>query len=305
MRAQELRGQGTSPQALVRATHTGELTRVRHGAYVSHPGTDDLSWHLQLVAGTWPLLGEAAVLSHATAGAIHDLPLWAGMLDRVTITRPSGGHGRSAPHLRVRLAPLTDGEVVEVDGLKVTTLERTALDLARTLPYERAVAVLDSALHRGAGRSVMVDSLVSLRGFSGVGTARAALAFADGRAESVAESISRIRLHAAGIPAPELQVNVYDEDGFWIARSDFGWLALGVLGEFDGKVKYRGSEDEVAGVVMREKRREENLEELGWSVVRWGWDQLDPATLRRRFDAAVRHARPAEILGHAVPLARP
>jgi hypothetical protein len=257
-----------------------------------------------LVAGTWPLLGGAAVLSHATAAVFHELPLWNGMLDRVCVTRRSGGHGRSTRNLRVRLAPLADDEVIELDGLRLTTLERTALDLARSLPYERAVAVLDAALHRGADRSLMADSLELASGRTGVGTARAALLFADGRAESVAESISRIRLHEAGVPAPELQVNVFDGDGFWVARSDFGWLALGVLGEFDGKVKYRGSQEQVADAVMREKHREEKLEELGWTVVRWGWNQLTAAALGRRFDTARRRARPGDIVGHATPLSR-
>jgi hypothetical protein len=39
--------------------------------------------------------------------------------------------------------------VVEVEGLAVTDPVRTALDLARSLPHEAAVVVLDAALHRG------------------------------------------------------------------------------------------------------------------------------------------------------------
>nr|WP_300151103.1 type IV toxin-antitoxin system AbiEi family antitoxin domain-containing protein [Propionicimonas sp.] len=299
-RARELRTQGTSPQALDRLTRTGQLRRVRHGAYASELGADDLVRHRQLIAGTWPLLGDLAVLSHATAGVLHGLPLWNGMLDRVSITRPSGGHGRVRTHLRVHVAPLARSEVTEMDGFRVTSLERTAIDLARSLPYERGVAVLDAALHGRADRTAMTAIATQAGRRSGVATARAALAFADGRSESVGESISRIRLCEAGLPAPELQVDIFDEDGNWVARSDVGWVSRGVLGEFDGKVKYRGPQEEVATVVMQEKRREANVRDLGWVMARWGWDVLgDRQTLRHRVEVAFGQARPDKVKGFA------
>ena len=59
-----------------------------------------------------------------------------------------------------------------------------------------------------------------------------------------------LRLAEAGLPLPELQLNVFNDFGAWVARCDFGWEELGVLGEFDGKVKYRGTPDEVANAVL-------------------------------------------------------
>jgi hypothetical protein len=50
--------------------------------------------------------------------------------------------------------------------------------------------------------------------------------------------LSRVRLHEDGLPAPELQENVYDENGRFIARVDFSWMAQRTVGEFDGKIKY-------------------------------------------------------------------
>jgi hypothetical protein len=274
--------------------------RVRHGAYAREPGSDTLARHRHLIAGTWPLLGDQAVLSHATAGVLHGLPLWEGMLERVIITRPEGGHGRLRNHLEVHLAPLAASEVIELDGFRVTRLERTAIDLARSLPYDRGVAVLDAALHKGADRSAMAEIAERARGRKGIAAARAALAFADGRSESVAESLSRIRLAAAGLPTPELQVNIFDDFGNWIARSDFGWVERGVLGEFDGKIKYTGTPEQIADAVMREKRREANLRALGWTVVRWEWADLGTRPdLRQRIEAAFRQANPATVVGYA------
>lgn len=54
---------------------------MRHGAYASEAGADEASRHLQLIAGTWPLLGDQAVLSYASAGLLHGLPCGPGCWD--------------------------------------------------------------------------------------------------------------------------------------------------------------------------------------------------------------------------------
>jgi hypothetical protein len=87
----------------------------------------------------------------------------------------------------------------------------------------------------------MADILAVAARRHGVVTARAALEFADGRSKSVGESVSRVRMADAGLPMPQLQLNVFDGLGGWLARPDFCWEELGVLGEFDGQIKYRGT----------------------------------------------------------------
>jgi hypothetical protein len=271
---------GVTHRALEASGRSGERVLVRHGAWSDEAPTDDLTRHRQLVEGTWPLLAGQAVLSHGTAAVLHGLPIWRAQLDRVSVTRSEGGHGTRTRHLHVRRASLDPCEVVELDGYRVTSLERTALDLAALLDYERAVAVLDAALHRKADATLMDALARAARNRRGAGVARRALAFADGRAESVGESVSRVRMAQLGLPAPELQFEVFDGKGLWIARVDFAWPDRGVVGEFDGAVKYTGAPKEVAAVVMQEKRRHQAIEEVGWRVVRWGFRDMDD---RERF----------------------
>lgn len=91
-----------------------------------------------------------------------------------------------------------------------------------------------------------------------------------------------------GLPVPELQFHVFDHDGVWVARTDFAWPQLGVVGEFDGAVKYTGSPEEVAAAVMGEKRRQAAITSLGWRMVRWTWSDLgDRARFRTRIAAAL------------------
>lgn len=300
-RTRDLASEGHTPAGLDRLSRRGDLVRVRHGAYADEPASTALELHRQLIAGTVPILDPGMALSHVSAGVLHGLPSWDSTLDRVSVLRLTTGHGSRRTNLHVRRAPIEPAELAEVDGYPVTGLERTAVDLACIHAYDRAVAVLDAALHLGGSAEVMADTVEAARRRRGVNTARAALGFADGRSESVAESISRVRFAAAKLPAPELQVNVYDEFGTWLARSDFGWIAQGVLGEFDGRIKYLGSPEDVALAVMKEKAREERLRECGWVVVRWGWSDLaDRTALRRRVAGAFAQARPELIRGHAV-----
>lgn len=281
---------GLSSAQLKALCGAGALARVRRGAYSEQTETEARAVHRQLITATWPLLSSNPVLSHGSAAALQNLPLWGSMLDRVSITRPSGGHGVRRRYLHVWLVPLEPSQITILDGFRVTILERTAFDVARGLDYERAVAVLDAALHGGARREVIEDIVKENPGRLGVRTARAALTFADGRAESVGESISRIRMSQVGIPAPELQFEVFDHNGVFLGRTDFAWPGAGVVGEFDGKVKYVGTPGDVATTVMNEKRREQAIRDLGWVLVRWGWADLsDPETFRDRILKALAH----------------
>jgi hypothetical protein len=101
----------------------------------------------------------------------------------------------------------------------------------------------------------------------GTRQARRAIALLDPRSESPGESVSRVRLHQEGLPAPELQQDRYDEDGRIVARVDFYWEKQRTIGEFDGKIKYgrllkRGQS--IEDVVFAEKVREDALRDLGW-----------------------------------------
>lgn len=290
-RTTQLLNDGLNHRQLTASARRGEYVRVRHGAWSQAAAAGDVEQHKFLIAGTWPLLGDQAILSHDSAAVLHGLPVWRSGLERVSITRASGGHGGRTRHLRVQQAPITAGEVVELSGYRVTSLERTAFDLARTLSYERAVAVLDAALHAKAEPQVLADLAQQATNRRGVGVARRALAFADRRAESVAESISRVRMAEVGLPAPELQFEVVDH-GIWIARVDFAWLDCRVVGEFDGRVKYAGTPDQVAQAVMDEKARHSALEDAGWIIVRWTWSELfDRPRFRARIQTALDDGR--------------
>ncbi|MBO9567999.1 MAG: hypothetical protein J7503_04155 [Cellulomonas iranensis] len=101
------------------------------------------------------------------------------------------------------------------------------------------------------------------------------VAHASGLAESPGESLSRARMIEIGLVLPALQAEMRDSRGL-IGRVDFWWPTLGIVGEFDGRVKYRRDEvDDRRSPDDRlwdEKLREDRLRAAGSRVVRWTWD---------------------------------
>ncbi len=288
---------GWSDDELARRCRSGGLDRVRRGAYV--PASDERlrqaeARHALAARAATMQLPAGTVASHVSAAVLHGLPVWGVPLDRVHVTRDgtSGGHRHRTLHVHV--TPLDGDEVVVVDGVPATTVARTLADLARTEPFERTVAVADAALRRGMVARVALDDAVErIARRHGVRPARRAIAFADGRAESVGESRSRVLLERAGLPPPVLQWEVAGA-GRRTGRSDFGWPALRTVGEFDGRIKYGRllrPGQEPGDAVFAEKRREDAIRDAGFRVVRWVWADLDDfddvaARLRAAFAAA-------------------
>jgi hypothetical protein len=278
----QLLDQGYAP-----LTRAGDLSRIRRGAYARRSSTDDevdepasasdADRHRQLIAGTAPQLQAGAVLSHGSAGVLHDLPMFPSALQRVHVTRNRRGGGNRRSIVHVHGSPLTEAEIVLLDGIPVTSLARTVADLARTLPFDQAVAAGDRALRVGLEPTELAECLDCAARWFGAQQARRVAEFIDARSESAGESFSRVRMCDVGVPAPELQLEVFNDNGVFVGRSDFGWREQRTLGEFDGMEKYlrlRRPGESIEEAVIREKRREDALRDLGWQMVRWIWAEL-------------------------------
>ncbi len=175
-----------------------------------------------------------------------------------------------------------DRDRVLVDGLACTTVARTALDVARRRPPHESFVVLDAALARVGPRELRatmarLDWIYDLRSLS------TALGLADPLSESALESMSRGWMHEAGVPRPLLQQRI-DTGSGRSYRVDFLWPDATVIGEADGLSKYISIED-----VRAEKRREDDLRRLGYTIVRWTYDELmtDPMAVMLRIQRAL------------------
>lgn len=266
-------------------------------------------------------LTNGAVLSHATAALIHGCWIW--KIDpTVHVTQPRRRNGRLSPDLVRHCGSLKPSDVTNVNGLAVTTLERTLLDCATTMHPRDALVIADSALRAlvrpdrfnrdtclPALDDVRERLLVALRTMSKRGRrrARAVVAYSDPFAESPYETVLRWIAISRGLPRPVTQFRVATRKGVFFA--DLGWklrLEAGerrlerlVLGEFDGEIKYvpdsdgQGSLQAASKVLVAEKQREDALREVPGTTIR----RFDRRDLR---DEAASFARLCEAFPPAV-----
>jgi len=175
-----------------------------------------------------------------------------------------------------------DAPVVAVRGLLATSVARTVADLASRGSLTSGVVAADAALSPGpfgertpaTTRSALEHAASTLPPGPDRDRSLAVIGFADGRAESPLESVSRIAMGLVGAPPPDLQSSVEDLLGFR-ARLDFAWPSFGLVGEADGAVKYRSAAlrrgRTLSEVFADQRRRESLIRAMGFRVVRWGW----------------------------------
>lgn len=281
----ELLASGLSANNIAVLATRGDLHRLRRGVYTHEVSGEARDRHVALAAATLKVVDPGNVLSHTTAAIIHGLPVRKGVLEHVTMIRRTSGHGDRGPHLRVRNTRLGPGECTVLDGMPVTTLARTVSDVARTEPMMWGIVAADAALAADLSRKELAAAIEVHRRLHGVKRARDVARLASPLSESPAESLSRINMLHAGLPRPEEQVEIYDDDGVFIARVDFLWREQWLVGECDGDGKYGAllaPGQTAQDVIVEEKRREAALRALGFNVVRWGWQTaLHPASLAR------------------------
>jgi hypothetical protein len=292
----QLLAAGHTDAELKALRRAGAVALVRRGAYVDPHDerlVDPAARHRLLVHPTVPRTAAGSVVSHASAAVLHGLPVE--VPEHVHLTRHGSGGGRIAHRVHLHVTALGADEVVVRDGIALTSPARTLVDLARSLPFSDAVVAADSALADALlGRGELDLAVAGTDGRRGGPAVRRVAAFADGRAESVAESLSRVALLRCGLPAPVPQWPVPMSGGGVLARVDFGWPELRTVGEVDGRVKYgrllrpgRSAGD----AVYAEKLREDAIRAQGFAVVRWTWaDLADFERVARRLRATFRQA---------------
>jgi hypothetical protein len=184
--------------------------------------------------------------------------------------------GRStSPTLHTCRGTLSKGGSAYVLGVPVLQPLPTLVHLASVLRPDALVAAIDHALHTSLVEEAALAVIAgdSRRGQRGAVALRAAVALADGRAESPHESLTRLLLKPL-LPGLQPQVEVRDRQGALIARLDLGDRALKLGIESDGAAYHRGR-------AAADRRRDFRT---GWTIERCSWFEIrcEQEQLRRR-----------------------
>ena len=301
-----------SSAQLARAMRSGDLVRVIHGWYTLGTIWSALSASerhaYRVAAATRRLRESGGVVSHVSAAVLWGLPVTRASLDMIHLTdRRSRGGG--PPEILRHELELDSADVVEDTYGRVTSLERTVLDIARSESRECAQSVADAVLRRVAWnestrdydataadswREEMLGRVSRIATYAGARRASETIERSDGRAASPGESISRLYLEDIGFRHIRLQVPVQTARRKY--EVDFALDDVGVWGEFDGRGKYlderlTGGRDARA-VLDAEKMREDDIRAAtGRVFVRWQWEDIRDAQTLASFLGA-RGVRP-------------
>lgn len=236
------------------------------------------------------LCTHRAVLVGRSAARVHGIPV-PGRDEFVELNLP-GRNSRRPRHewpekVVYRAARLHEEEVAVVGGLRVTTIVRTAADVARFHGLVAGIVAFDAVLAmRNMSRGRAEHLLGMLGRVTGIRTARRALALADPRSESPLESWGRAQILEAGLPGlKELAVQVEVLGGRH--RVDL-LLDSRVAVELHGDLKYDGQTTGVDPVTQmsRDRERERLIQNAGYSLVHAPYPDL----VEGRFLGKVREA---------------
>lgn len=187
----------------------------------------------------------------AAALALHGLPVF-GLDDRIDLIVGGSCTRHNAGDVRRHHSPLPDDDVSVLDGVRATNIERTVYDVIRLGSLEAAVVAFDAALRRVAWneddntydesaaehfRDRIRMRISAHTGARGIRQARFVVEFADGRAQLPGESLLRLRIWQASLPAPSLQHRV-ELGGGRYALLDLAFPERRRWLEFDGGIKY-------------------------------------------------------------------
>lgn len=244
----------------------GFLRRLVAGVYVANQTPDALALRAQALRLVVP---PDAVVTDRTAGWLHGAPMVLAPGDHLVIPRVSMFVNRQGARLRNDLVSsgertLRSEDVTELLGVRVTSPLRTACDLGRLLNRERAFAALDAMLSLGVfDGDELCDAVKRFRGMRGVRQLRGFAPLADGRAQSAAESILRLRwLDLLSLPRPELQIEILrpGQPSYWL---DLGVRDLRYAAEYDGEEWHQRTPEQTA---RDARRRTWMREERGWII---------------------------------------
>lgn len=139
------------------------------------------------------------------------------------ITRPDLRGSRTECGVKHHGAIFRDDQVVDVDGIPVLDMPRTAVDRAPEHGIQGGLPTFDAALRAGVPRSAFDRALAPMRYWPHVRQARACVVLADAGAENPAETLGRLLLHELDLGPIETQFPVPVPGG--VACVTCGWAA--------------------------------------------------------------------------------
>jgi Transcriptional regulator, AbiEi antitoxin len=258
----DLTSLGLTRHRLHALLRTGEVRRVLRGVYA--PATlEDIQ--ATRAAALALVVDRHCVVTDQAAAWLHGIscyePSDLDVLPPLQVVSTDGRERRRRAELLGGTRDLRPDEVMELDGVLVTTPLRTVCDLACLRGRGSAMAALDAFTRAFAlTPRDFVGILPRFRRRRGCRQLRDLVPRATPLAESPGESWTRLAILDAGLPAPSLQWGV-ELPAYGAVRLDLAYPHLKIAVEYDG--------EEFHGAAHRghDARRRAALRREGWCVI--------------------------------------
>ena len=255
---------GMTKSAVNRRDRSGPWTPLFRGAHVLGPGNP--TW-LQRAHAAVLLAGDGAALSHRAGGTLYELDACQRGPFELTVLYPR--QVRIAGVLAHRSRILTAAEVRTWNGVPVTRIERTIVELAVYLPPLAVEKAMESAFRRGLTNAPAVERYIADLGRLLPGASRvSAVLLERGASAGVAGSPAEVELIAClrerGVEAPIRQYEI-DLGGGWKVKVDLCWPWRRAIVEYYGVDVHAG-----AAAVAYDLERENALNDAGYDLRRYG-----------------------------------
>lgn len=243
------------------------------------------TWHQAVMAAT---LASEGVASHRSAAEMWGLIQPCGYVDvavaghrKPRLQPPAVAH--QIKDLDPALAPIRN-------GIPLTDPVRTVIDLGLVVPTWGVRDALSRGLTTKLFTLPQVQQLrhdLGRQGRNGTGIVRQILAerlLSGGQEESVLEARLSTLVQRHELPVPDLQFEVWHA-GRFVARVDAAYPAPRVAIEVDGFVAHTTPDAR-----QRDRTRQHRLVALGWTVLRFTWDDIvnRPAAVADEIHQALR-----------------
>ncbi|WP_370946658.1 endonuclease domain-containing protein [Amycolatopsis sp. cg5] len=229
-------------------------------------------------------VGDPSALSGATSLALHGISVVEDASIHITI--PPSRRVRAKPGLVVHQAEYRAMDVIELNELRVCSLDLALAEFLSNGDKKTAFAALDQAMfglsedHRRKLRDNVRDRLFERPDRRGIHRALMLLDLATGKAESPPESILRLLVVEAGFPVPEAQYEIHTIDGRRLYVLDLAWPSLRIALEYDGFAAHEERKD-------YDSERDARLAGRGWITIRAAAADLrDPSRVLRELRVA-------------------
>lgn len=240
---------------LTRAQLRWNHTAVHPGIYL--PNDSQRTLYTNTIAA-WLWTGRKGVIAGRAAAALHG----AKWVDASTPIEVIAEHTRRRKGVLVHEERIAPDEITCIANLPVTTVTRTAWDIARHLPRDIAVVHLDAL---AAATGMTFQEVIALagryRGARGIRCARTALSLMDAGSQSPEETRLRLILIDAGLSAPRTQIRV--SDGYNEAFIDMGYDEPMVGLDYEG-----AHHSENRGQYVYDIGRADLIDRQGWIDIR-------------------------------------